>query len=211
MIFYFLSSILLIYLAFPNYFNPYGFWPLALIFAVPLFFVLEGRSLPQRVLLGTLFGLIFYALLVQWLIPYSLLGYILFVLVLTIQPVLFAALYRSSGRLVDILYIPALLVASEYLRTLLLGGFSWNLGHSQTFNIYGLQIANLFGSWGISFVLILINYCLYFLIRKFENRKIYAAVLVAVIVFVAGYGILSIPSASVTKSVDTFDVCAVQS
>ena len=174
MISYLFLSIFLLYLSFPNFFNLFGFWPFAWIFAVPLFLALEGQPLGKRVLFGALFGLLFYAFLVEWLIAYNFIGYCLFVLALTIQPVIFAAFYGSMPRpkaglpptSVDILYIPALWVASEYIRTIVLSGFSWNLGHSQTFNPYVLQTANIFGSWGISFVIILVNYGLYGLDRK---------------------------------------------
>src|SRR3989338_8622154 len=103
MIFYLLLAISLLYFSFPNYFHPFGFWPFAWVFAVPLFFALEGQSLKRRLFWGAFFGLFFYALLVQWLIPYSVVGYILFVLVLAIQPAIFFGLYESQGRRREIL------------------------------------------------------------------------------------------------------------
>jgi apolipoprotein N-acyltransferase len=209
MIVYPFLSVLLLYLSFPNFFHSFGFWPLAWIFAIPLFFALEGQSLLRRLLVGVLFGFVFYAFLVQWLIAYSFIGYVVFVFVLALQPILFAIFYQTSGQRRDVFYIAALWTATEYARTLFLHGFSWTLGHSQTFNLYPLQLANLFGSWAISFVLIAVNYALYRSLRN-EDRKSHLAIAAIIVFSVSSYGFISIHSQKKDRGT-TFDVCAVQS
>lgn len=212
MILLLVSSIVLLYLSFPNHLNHFGFWPLAWVFAGPLFGALEGQTRLKRFLIGAGFGLVFYGLLVKWLIPYSLPGYILFVAVLMVQPILFCTFYESTlDDKKKILFVPALWVATEYIRTILFGGFSWNLAHSQTFNIYGLQLANLTGSWGISFFLILVNYCLYRALRNPEERVRYGAMGLAAFVLIIGYGFLSIYFDRTPSAPRTFDICAIQS
>ena len=205
-----LLSICLLYFSFPNLFNSFGFWPLAWIFALPLFWILDGQSWPRRLGIGFVFGLIFYALLVKWLIPYHWAGYILFVAVLLIQPVLFCVFCRLPlNHKLDVLFVPALWVATEYIRAVLLKGFSWNLAHSQTFNIYGLQTANLAGSWGISFFIILVNYCLYRAIKDPARRIHCIAIGLSAVLFMGSYGFLSI-YLSPPSLEEVFNVCAVQ-
>ena len=185
----------LFYLSFPNYFSLYGLWPLAAVFAVPLFFTFEKRSLTRRIILGFLFGLLANGLAVNWMIPYSFKGYVFLVLVLAVQPVLFAVLYpRRAFRnpLLKMIYVPAAWVVSEYVRALAMRGESWNLAHTQTFHLPLLQLANLLGSYSISFVLMVVNICIYQAILESRNFKNDISVAVALVAVVYGYGYLSL-------------------
>ena len=129
-----------------------------------------------------------------------------------VQPVLFFALGRPcfKNKILDVFYLPALWVASEYVRTFMLGGFSWNLGHSQVFNIYALQIADVFGSWGISFLIILFNYSLYKFIRKGKERIFYALVAFLSLFLVFGYGYCTVHFKSRKDGQDILRILAIQ-
>lgn len=218
MVFLIFLSSLLLYLSFPNIFNRFGYSFFAWIFAIPLFFAFDGigkhevflttenrsqviakrfsckYNIIKRLRAGLVWGIVFYSFLVSWLIPYSPIGYILFVAILCIQPVLFALLYRKEHKykILNIFYIPALWVASEYLRLILLKGFSWDIGHSQSFHTYIIQISNLIGSSGVSFIVVLVNYCLYEFIVHKEKQNFFGISILTIILLVFAYGHISI-------------------
>lgn len=186
-----LLSALLYYLSFPNVLTHSGFSFLAWAFAVPLFHVLENSNLSRRTLAGFLFGILANLSAVNWVIPYHFTGYLFLSLVLAVQGAVFGALYRRGFSLSNIVYIPAAWVASEVLRRWLMLGESWDLGHTQTFDPYILQLANVSGSAGISFVLILVNYCLFAALRDRKHFKVSATVVGLALVLVLGYGFVS--------------------
>jgi apolipoprotein N-acyltransferase len=65
---------------------------------------------------------------------------------------------RSRWRVGFIWIVPICWVALEYVRSFVLGGFSWYyLGHSQYQNLATIQVADLAGVYGISFVLCMAN------------------------------------------------------
>ena len=156
------SSAILYYLAFPNVLNSDGFWFFGWVFALPLFFVLDRQGPRARFLTGFVFGCLAHALLLQWLTPVHFFGYLIFVLVLSLQPAVFSlGFIKIKNRLLDCVYVPALWAATEWLRTLALGGFCWSAGYSQGFHPELIQAASWTGPYGVSFVLVVVNYCLY--------------------------------------------------
>lgn len=195
-------SALLLYLSFPNKFSLLGYNLCAFVFAVPLFFALERSSAGRRFFLGLLFGLIFHGLVVNWFIPYSLPGYLFFIAVLTIQPVIFCLFYRPlSSRRSAAVFVPALWVAGEYARGLVMQGESWNIGYTQSFNLYLIQASSIFGSWIISFLLIFINHAIYQSIREPGLRRRYA---MTVLILLGGfyvYGFISVKPAGEGQTV----------
>lgn len=206
----FLSAFFAI-LAFPNIFFFHGLPSFIWIFAVPLFFVLEQKDLRRRILNGLCFGLLFYACLVRWMTAYNLLGYYAFVIALTISPVVFACFWRDDfkNKWTGLFYTPALWVASESLRPFLFNGFSWNLGVSQSFNVYAVQMADIFGSAGISFVIILVNYALFRIMKGTKAVSFYACAAAAAVglMYMYGYGTLHFKHFKPTRP---YAVCSVQ-
>ncbi len=158
-----LFAAFLSYLAFPNYFISTGCWPLGWCGLVFLFSPLENKDFWQRGLIGGVYGLIFYGLLVHWFIPYSLPGYLCFVLALSLQPVLFAIGYgyRPSRPIPEMLFVAGLWVGTECLRGLLMNGFSWGWATSQAFEPRMIQILAWTGAGGLGFVLVAGNFCLH--------------------------------------------------
>lgn len=217
------ASALLLYLSFPNFINSFGFWPLGWIFAIPLLVALEQKRLNERLKAGFIFGFISYALLLSWLFPLNVFGYLAMVVVFSIQPVAFGILYRTIsfpeptrlmrviGQIGNLFFVPALWVATEFLRSILLGGFSWTVGHSQSFFPVNIQLASVSGSYGISFVLILFSCCLYRILRDFSRMYFYGALSLAAVSFICAYGYFSIEDGSSAKITQkAFEICAVQ-
>ena len=63
-----------------------------------------------------------------------------------------------ESRVWSLITIPSLWVALEYLRSHLLSGLGWNLlGYSQTPSLTAIQLANVTGVWGVSFLITMVN------------------------------------------------------
>lgn len=208
------ASAFLFYLAFPNIFFLKGYSFLAWVFAVPFFFVLEKKDFPKRLLAGFLFGVLANLSVVNWMIPYSFAGYLLLGIALSSQAVIFAALYpsRRFKHFLKILYVPSAWVVSEFLRKMLMFGQSWDLGHSQSFDINLLQIAGFLGSSGISFLLVCVNYVLYCVVFRVERNIVKIAIFSAVLFFLASvYALGMFVYCHKKQTPDTvFKVCVIQ-
>lgn len=216
-----LISAFLFYLAFPNIFFLQGFSSCAWIFAIPFFFVLEQNNIWGRIRIGFVWGLVSNLAVVNWMIPYSFLGYVFLCFALASQAVIFAILYvpTENQKFWKILYVPCLWVASEFLRRNLMMGQSWDLAHSQSFDIYLLQSAKMFGSAGISFLLILVNYLFYTVLfglrksdysqqRVFFFKKLIMAVVMILVIVIYGYGFFSSERHQQPQSV--YKICILQ-
>ena len=175
-----LSGILLI-LSFPNVDLEFLAW-----FAlVPLFYSIEGKGLFQSFKLGFLTGLISFLGILYWIIvavhtygnvPLILSGFILLLLVgyLSLFIGAFAFLTRfiqTRSGFQTILFAPILWAALEYLRSFFLSGFPWaNLGYSQYLNHPFIQMADITGVYGLSFVIVLVNATLYWVFHQWSKK-----------------------------------------
>jgi len=178
-----LSGILLI-LSFPNFDLEFLAW----FSLVPLFYCIEGKGLRLSFELGFLTGGIAFLGILYWIIvAVHTYGYIplipsgLILLLLVAYLSLFIAAFACFTRFVQIrsglqtmLFSPLLWVALEYLRAHLLTGFPWaSLGHSQYLNLPFIQIADMTGVYGPSFVIVLVNATLFGILRQWP-KKIFA-------------------------------------
>ena len=153
-----LGSALLFYFSFPNILILRGLYPLGWLFAIPFLFVLEGKSWRGRFWLGLFWGVVAYGLLVQWLCPITFAGYVLFVLVLALQAVIFAVLaVPLSSSTFRLFYYPSLWVLSEWLRTVLMGGFTWSTAYSQSFHPHLIQASSFGGVYAVSWIMFFVN------------------------------------------------------
>ncbi|GEM_PF-2256235 len=209
MIFKILLSASCLYLAFPNIFDAHGFWPLAWFFAVPLFDILDGKNIKEKCWIGVLSGLLSYGLLVQWLWPVHEIGTIFFVLALSIQTIIFCSLFLScTHSWLGLIYVPALWVASEFVRTWILQGFCWSVGYSQSFQPSLIQLAAWTGTYGVSFVIVFVNYCLYKALRIPSTRTLY--LVMALAAFAGTYAVGAGLRHGKQSDQLLFSVCAVQ-
>jgi apolipoprotein N-acyltransferase len=82
----------------------------------------------------------------------------LFAAVLAFFPAVFSLALAAIGRTPArcLIAMPLLWVALEYIRTYILTGFPWALlGHSQYLRLQLIQITDLFGAYGVSFLIVL--------------------------------------------------------
>jgi apolipoprotein N-acyltransferase len=153
-----LGSALIFYFSFPDIFFLHGLFFLGWLFAIPFLFAIEGRPLAVRFGLGLLWGVIAYGCLVQWLGPITMAGYVLFVMALSLQAVIFAVLaVPLSSKTFRLFYYPSAWVLSEWLRTILLGGFTWSTAYSQGFHPNLIQTASFGGVYAVSWIMLLVS------------------------------------------------------
>ncbi len=178
------ASALLLSLSFPKFdISIFIFFAL-----IPLFFSLKDEKIWARLFKKVLlFGVLHYVFLLYWIV-YTLVKYgnlpfplaLFLLLLLSAYLSLYWIFFFIVVNYLNLLREPNFLkgvfsalvfVSFEYLRSILFTGFPWGLvGYPLSNFSTLLQIADLFGIWGLSFTAILFNYFFYFF---FENLKDY--------------------------------------
>lgn len=152
----YLSAFLLI-LSFPK--TELGF--LAWFAFVPLLLALDHRGARASALFSYLAGCVFFSAMLYWFIFVTVPGMILLILYFALYFALFGLGYfwfSRQGLWKRIFLIPAWWVVTEFLRSHLLSGFGWVLlGHSQYKNLSLIQIVDIVGVYGISFLVMMVN------------------------------------------------------
>lgn len=158
-------------------FSSFNLWLFAWFGFVPLFISLERKSFLQSFIIGYLCGIFFWSLTIYWLIHVTLLGQVVLILYLAVYFGAFGCvvyLFRFLSPSAFLFFIPCSWVLLEYLRSYLFTGFPWALiGFSQYKNLPIIQIADITGSWAVSFLVVLANLVFYLALRKRLKAKIY--------------------------------------
>ena len=176
---------------------------LAWLAVVPLLFALDG--LPRR----SVFTAVFITFLmakggtIYWLV-YTINHYgfihivpavLIFLLLIGTMSLLWGLTFYAAMRLIRegrmplALVIPMTWVAQEWVQSWLLGGFPWSLiGYAPAHRLLLVQSADLFGVWGLSFLIVLVNAALYEVISfglKRRERFPTVAITIALVLFFA--------------------------
>jgi apolipoprotein N-acyltransferase len=162
----------LLVLGFPRF----DFYPLAWIALVPLLIAVRDKNPKTSFYLGLLTGFVYFAGTIYWVyhsmyfyggVPLilSIFFLVCLSLYLALYPGLFFMLFNSLARqsaVPALLTVPVLWVSLEYLRTYALTGFPWSLlGYSQYNFLPFIQIADITGVYGVSFLVAAINGAVY--------------------------------------------------
>ena len=143
---------------------------LAFVAFIPLFFALRNKDFKRAFLLAFITGITFWAITIYWLIHVTLLGLVLLVLYLALYFGIFGLFFKlATGKPVNrqTIIVPFIWIFLEFLRSRLITGFPWALlGYSQYLNLPFIQIADIVGVWGVSFMVMLINVALYIVIAR---------------------------------------------
>jgi apolipoprotein N-acyltransferase len=156
-------------------FDNIGFGFMAWIAIAFLLLGLRNASVRQAGYLGLLAGFVHYVTLLYWLVPtmhtYGPLPVWLSIgalLLLAFYMALYFALFSISVAAAVkrpvflILAVPVFWVSLEYMKTILFSGFPWGLiGYSQYRYLHLIQIADIFGVYGVSFFLAAVNAALF--------------------------------------------------
>ena len=148
-------------------------------------------------------GIIFWAGVIYWLAFVTLIGTIVLILYLALYFALFGLIIRPCTKHSTpgvLIFIPAVWVLLEYIRSHLFTGFPWALlGYSQYLNLPVIQIADMTGAWGVSFLVMFINVAIVEIIWSIKNNlkprlKITLISAIAVLILSLGYGYFKITS-----------------
>jgi len=140
---------------------PISWAPVAWVAIVPFILVCTPERKPKRLAIAAyLVGLLYWLVNLYWIFPITIVGWVaLCAYTAALWPVVGLALrYCREKKVPLLLAVPVLFVGAERLQGLFLGGFFWRfLAHSQYSNITLIQIADIFGTAGLSFLIALVN------------------------------------------------------
>lgn len=159
---------------------------LAWVALVPLLFSIRNASAKSAFRLGCLAGLVHYLTLIYWIVVvlghYGNLNIFLSLLALFLLSG-YLSLYIGAFSLLTIsvrqsrlklLLLPTFWVALEYLRSYLLTGFPWCLlGYTQHKALPVIQIADVFGVYGVSFFIVLVNTFLFNALSQWKHSRLW--------------------------------------
>ena len=202
----FLSSILL-----SLSFSSFNLSFLAWIGLVPLFFALKDKSPKQSFILSYICGFLFFLFSMYWLIHVTVFGW----LVLSLYQALYFGIFglafviasesdvggrarQSKEKTIYYMpytiyfFIPITWCLLEYIRANLFGGIGWNLlAYSQYEQLPIIQIADITGAYGVSFLIVLANLAIFSILPVLNSKvkteakvKIVLRILVVSIIFI---------------------------
>lgn len=184
---------------------------IAWIAIVPLLWCLKNETPSRAFRLGLIAGFAHYMTLIYWIVSVlkhygglplliSLCVLILFCLYLSLFPAFFSYLLcKIKGSFFPLFMGAGIWVVMEFLRAKLLTGFPWCLlGYSQYKHLELIQIADLAGVYGISFLIFISNALVYVLLfdrqvlrKVFLIREIPIMIMLTLFVLVYGHYRLS--------------------
>ncbi len=149
-----------------------GLWPLAWVSIVPLLVFLWNTKKTDAFKGGIFYGLAYFTTTLYWIehsirvyghlpvylsIPILLLLCLVLSLYVGLFSLLFNNLYKTT-RFPALLLAPVLWVSLDLLRTYLFTGFPWaSIGYSQYKWLSIIQISDLTGVYGVSFMVVAVN------------------------------------------------------
>ncbi|MDT8335000.1 MAG: hypothetical protein RQ753_04825, partial [Desulfurivibrionaceae bacterium] len=146
--------------------------PLAWLALVPLLYAISGRDTSPRgsAILGLICGMAYYPALLSWITivlgrygglpPWlSITALLLLALYMSLYLAAFAALSCHLQKRYSLIWVaPITWVAMDFLRGRLFTGFPWfDLGYTQFKTVLLIQVADLTGHHGVSFMLVMVN------------------------------------------------------
>jgi len=189
---------------------------------VPFLAVVSGQDKRTSFLYGLLFGIVEGSILFFWMVEgtqrytgsSTLLGIPLYA-VLSLYVALFPAFFgmmvsflteqRKTGSvLLSVLTASFFWVILEWVNTNIMNGVPWikyTLGFTQATNLYGLQPVSVTGQWGVSFVVILINFYLALAIREKKVKTACFAIAGVFLFYFSGFLIFSGAERSTDKQI----------
>jgi len=154
---------------------PTGLAPLAWVAFVPFIIACSPKARTWRLFLfGYVISLCYWLGNLYWVAPVTIVGWLLFCLYTALLwPVLALCLRYCRTKKVPLFLAAAILIVGvERMQGFFLGGFFWRfLAHSQYKNVTLIQIADIFGAGGVSFLIAMVNGLLAELIVTVREKK----------------------------------------
>jgi apolipoprotein N-acyltransferase len=176
-------------------FAPFPLRFLAYFAVIPLLFVINKYSYKKVFWCGLLFGAAFALFHLWWLyslvIPIEPTTKILLYLGVTILFFylgLYAAVFSVVTKYLGVAFAPLVWAVMEFIRTKSEIGFPWGfLGYTQTPYVPIVQLASIFGIYGLSAWVLWINVVIYWILTK-RHRLTYLIILIISFALPIGYG-----------------------
>jgi apolipoprotein N-acyltransferase len=154
---------------------PIGLAPLAWVSFVPFIIACSPKTRPRRLFLfGYVISLCYWLGNLYWVAPVTIVGWLLFCLYTALLwPVLALCLRYCRMKKVPLFLAAAILIVGiERMQGFFLGGFFWRfLAHSQYRSVTLIQIADIFGAGGVSFLIAMVNGLLAELVVTVRQKK----------------------------------------
>lgn len=177
-----LSSAVLLVISFPGFNQPWAAW-----MALVPWLILLCRTTPRHAFAWSyLIGLLFFLGSIWWLVHVTVIGWLVLCAYLALYFAVFGWIVSHTldrrhetgdqrpqktatrhgtcfvsclmSHVSCLLVVPSAWVSLEYLRSHVLSGFGWNLlGYSQASWLPVIQIAEVTGVWGVSFLVVMAN------------------------------------------------------
>jgi apolipoprotein N-acyltransferase len=155
---------------------PFGIWQLAWVALVPFIIVCSPQAnLKWLIPVSYAISLCYWLGNLYWIGPVTWAGWLTFCFYTALLWPMLAICVRFCRRKNIPLFwaVPILVVGAERLQGLFLGGFYWrHLSHSQYENTTLIQIADIFGAAGVSFLVAMVNGLIAELIIAARGKKI---------------------------------------
>ncbi|NOX32889.1 MAG: apolipoprotein N-acyltransferase [Deltaproteobacteria bacterium] len=172
---------------------------LAFFALVPLLLSIPAMTLKQAFYSGFTAGLFHFFTLIYWIVPtihvYGALNPVLAVSTLTLlcfylalYPAVFVLILKKTDPepLFAPIFAACLWTGLEYIRTYAFTGFPWGaLGYSQYKNLLLIQVADFSGVYGVSFIIVLVNYLLALTLKslkKNHKKKLFVPFIYTIII-----------------------------
>lgn len=192
-------SAILLSLAYPT--TDYGF--LAWFAVSGLIWVLQKPQRKHPFVLAYLAGIIFFAGTFYWFKHVTYVGATLIVFYLSVYFGIFGwavGYFKDRPALFKVFVLPCVWVVLEFIRGHLFTGFDWgSLGHSQYKNLPLIQIADITGVYGVSWIVMMVNVLISEYFSSKDNKNILKRSLIAsffttmlLLLCVYGYGALQL-------------------
>ena len=195
------SSGILLFLSFPKYGIGITVW----VALVPLLCAIKNAGMKEAFILGFVTGIVSNVGIMYWItyvvvhyghLPYYLGVFIMLLLAayLSIYVALFTAglIYFTDKGIPRIITAPVLWTCLEYGKSHLFTGFPWeNLAHSQYLHRTLIQVVDITGTFGITFLIVLVNVIIFdAMTSKFKGRRLWGEIVLgcSLILIVSGYG-----------------------
>ena len=177
----------------------FDFSYLAWFALIPMLIAIRGEKPWQAFFTGYITGLLFFAATLYWVGYVAIIGVVVLAFYLAFFFGIFAvgvdilAMQFEKPRIRFAVLVSCLWVAVELLRSHLFTGFGWALlGHTQWDTLPIIQIADVAGAYGVSFLVVFTNVLISSKIKKkikgYMPEPRYLALLVIVLIVVAIYG-----------------------
>lgn len=166
-------------------FHPLGLHFLAWFGLIPLLFAIEGMHPGQSFRTGLMFGFLFSLFVLFWIVFLQIeanikLLIVFGLLVLFLYIGLYFGVALAITKRIGIWFLPLVITALEFVRGIGELGFPWlSLGYSQARYPLFIQQASIYGVYGISFWLVLLNVAIY----KALRRRTYMGIALATLIF----------------------------